>query len=39
MAEKKPHVLIVEDDFALSDAFGMILTASGYEVHRAHDGR
>jgi CheY-like chemotaxis protein len=39
MAEKKPHVLIVEDDFALSDAFGMILTASGYEVHRAHDGK
>lgn len=39
MPDKKPIVLIVEDDFALSDAFGMILSASGYDVHRAHDGK
>lgn len=39
MSDKKPQVLIVEDDFALSDAFGMILSASGYDIHRAHDGK
>ena len=39
MPARQPSVLIVEDDFALSDAFGMILTASGYEIHRSHDGK
>ena len=32
-------VLIVEDDFALSDAFCMILTHSGYDVSTAHHGK
>ena len=39
MTQKKPQVLIVEDDFALSDAFGMILNVSGYDVHVAHNGK
>lgn len=32
-------VLIVEDDFALSDAFCMILTHSGYDVSTAHHSK
>ena len=39
MTGNKKLVLIVEDDFALSDAFGMILTAGGYEVHLSHNGK
>lgn len=32
-------VLIVEDDFALSDAFAMTLKLSGYDVHIAENGQ
>lgn len=39
MSRRARNVLIVEDDFALGDAFGMILSHSGYEVHHAHNGR
>ena len=39
MTGNKKLVLIVEDDFALSDAFGMILTTGGYEVHLSHNGK
>lgn len=33
------NVLLVEDDFALSDAFSMILTFAGHEVHTAPNGK
>ena len=39
MAAKSKLVLVVEDDFALSDAFGMILGTSGYDVHLSHNGK
>ena len=39
MSKRSRSVLIVEDDFALGDAFGMILSHSGYDVHHAHNGR
>ena len=32
-------VLIVEDDFALSDAFSMTLRAAGYDVYIAENGK
>lgn len=38
MADKK-HVLIIEDDYALSDASKMILEFSGYEVSNAYNGK
>lgn len=38
-ANANTKILIVEDDFALSDAFSMILTHSGYEVFCAHHGK
>lgn len=32
-------LLIVEDDFALSDAFGMTLKLAGYDVHISENGK
>ncbi len=40
MTKKLPTVLVVEDDVALNDAYGMILSGVGkYTVQRAYDGR
>jgi len=33
------HILIVEDDFALSDAFAIALRQEGYEVFIAQNGK
>lgn len=35
----KKTVLVVEDDFALSDAFSLILQHNGYQTAVAHHGR
>ncbi len=34
-----PHVLLVEDDLSLSDAFSIMLTKQGYTVTCAFDGK
>lgn len=39
MATIKRRILIVEDDTALSDAFGMILDKQGFSVDKAYNGR
>lgn len=40
MTTKKSTILIVEDDVALNDAYGMILNAaSKYHVERAYNGK
>ncbi len=39
MAKKLQFILVVEDDLALSDAFNMILTHSGFKVHNSHNGK
>ena len=38
MNKKSPHILIVEDDVDLSEAYVMILESAGYDVEKAHDG-
>jgi CheY-like chemotaxis protein len=38
-ANKKPLILIVEDEKILSDAYSMILQAENYAVHVASDGK
>lgn len=37
--QKKESVLIVEDEFALNEAYQMILRQAGYDVHVAFDGQ
>jgi DNA-binding NarL/FixJ family response regulator len=32
-----PNVLIIEDDSAISDAYAMVLSGKGYQVHQAPD--
>lgn len=39
MARSHGRILIVEDDTALSDAFGMILDKQGFAVDKAYNGR
>lgn len=39
MAKSKGHVLIVEDDPDLSDAFKIILTKEGYRVTNTYNGQ
>lgn len=39
MTNTTETVLLVEDDYALSDAFGMILELSGYVVLKATNGQ
>lgn len=39
MVKKKAKVLIVEDDGSINEAYGLILTKSGYEVKSAFDGQ
>ncbi len=39
MARSKGRILIVEDDTALSDAFGLILDRQGFTVDKAYNGR
>lgn len=38
MAQPKRRVLIVEDDTALSDAFGLVLDKQGFAVDKAYNG-
>lgn len=38
-AKDSAKILVVEDDFALSDAFSMILSHSGYDVSSVHHGK
>lgn len=39
MSQKVQHVLVVEDDPALSDAFSIVLRKEGYEVAVAFNGK
>lgn len=39
MSQKVQHVLVVEDDPALSDAFSIVLRKEGYEVVVAFNGK
>lgn len=39
MSAKQQHVLVVEDDPALSDAFNIVLTKEGYDVTVAYNGK
>jgi DNA-binding response OmpR family regulator len=39
MSQKVQHVLVVEDDPALSDAFSIVLRKAGYEVAVAFNGK
>lgn len=34
-----PKIMIIEDDFALSDAFSMVFSHSGFEVQVAYNGQ
>lgn len=38
-SKTKGHILIVEDEHSLNEAYQMILTKAGYEVETAFDGR
>lgn len=38
MPPRRSRVLVIEDDPDMRDAFGEILEAAGYRVHRARDG-
>lgn len=39
MSQKVQHILVVEDDPALSDAFSIVLRKQGYEVVVAFNGK
>lgn len=39
MTDKKSHILIVEDDFALNDAFQLILQHGGFSTTAVHNGK
>ncbi len=39
MSQKLQHILVVEDDPALSDAFSIVLRKEGYEVVVAFNGK
>lgn len=38
MSKAKAKVLIIEDDTSINEAYNLILTKAGFEVHSAFDG-
>jgi len=36
---EQPTILIVEDEQALNEAYQMVLTKAGYDIHVAYDGQ